>query len=314
MDPAVLVARDAARLATEITLFKAALVAYGAAVALYILHFLAPRARAFRIGSTTALVVAAALQTVVIGFRWFLKGAPPFQSLYESLSFFAWTAAVAYLVIEWRRSVRIPGFFVSLIAGGACLYAIVGQSPEIKPLFPALQSTWFFWHVAIAFGAYAVFVVAFSAEVSYLIQILLWKLGRREFPAPVWWLLRVFAVPFFRVDGDYGLTADNISRFHRSVHQLVLFGFPMLTFGIMSGAAWANEAWGVYWQWDPKETWSLITWFAFALYLHTRVRPTWRGAPSTVIVILAFLCMVTTFLGVSWLARLFGVPSLHLYG
>jgi ABC-type transport system involved in cytochrome c biogenesis permease subunit len=97
------------------------------------------------------------------------------------------------------------------------------------------------------------------------------------------------------------------------VHQLVLFGFPMLTFGIMSGAAWANEAWGVYWQWDPKETWSLITWFVFALYLHTRVRPTWRGVPSTIIVIVAFLCMVTTFIGVSWLAKVFGIPSLHLY-
>jgi len=314
VDAEILLARDAARLATEIAFLKAALIAYGAAFVLYILHFTSPRVRAFRMASSGALLAAATLQTVVIALRWISKQAPPFQSLYESLSFFAWTAAVAYLVIEWRRSVRIPGFFVSLIAGGACLYALLGQSPEIKPLFPALQSTWFFWHVAIAFGSYAVFVVAFSAEVSYLIQVLLWKLRRREFPAPVWWLLRVIAVPFFRVEGDYGLTEENISRFHRSVHQLVLFGFPMLTFGIMSGAAWANEAWGVYWQWDPKETWSLITWFAFALYLHTRVRPTWRGAPSSVIVILAFLCMVTTFLGVSWLAKLFGVPSLHLYG
>jgi cytochrome c-type biogenesis protein CcsB len=310
----LLLARDAARLATEIAFFKAALAAYGVAVVFYVLHFLTPRSRAFRVGSTSALAAAVTVQTIVIGLRWVLKGAPPFQSLYESLSWFAWTAAVAYLVIEWRRSVRIPGFFVSLIAGGACLYAVLGQSPEIKPLFPALQSTWFFWHVAIAFGAYAVFVVAFSAEISYLIQILLWKLERREFPTFVWWLLRIFVVPFFRVGGDYGLTPENISRFHRSVHQLVLFGFPMLTFGIMSGAAWANEAWGVYWQWDPKETWSLITWFAFALYLHTRGRPTWRGAPSTVIIIIAFLCMVTTFLGVSWLANLFGVPSLHLYG
>jgi len=253
VDAEILLARDAARLATEIAFLKAALIAYGAAFVLYILHFTSPRVRALRVGSSGALLAAAALQTVVIALRWISKQAPPFQSLYESLSFFAWTAAVAYLVIEWRRSVRIPGFFVSLIAGGACLYALLGQSPEIKPLFPALQSTWFFWHVAIAFGSYAVFVVAFSAEVSYLIQVLLWKLRRREFPAPVWWILRMVVAPF-RVEGDYGLTEENISRFHRSVHQLVLFGFPMLTFGIMSGAAWANEAWGVYWQWDPKET------------------------------------------------------------
>ncbi|MFH1502804.1 MAG: c-type cytochrome biogenesis protein CcsB [Candidatus Eisenbacteria bacterium] len=292
MDAQLLIARDTIRLAAEKAFFWAAVYAYGAAFVFYVLHFAAPRVRAFRSGSTAALVVAAVFQTVMIVLRTVVKGAPPFQSLYESLAWFAWSTVIAYLVIEWRRSVKLPGFFVSLVAGGACLYALLGQSPEIKPLFPALQSTWFFWHVAIAFGSYAVFVVAFGVEVSYLLQLLMWKLGSKR---------------------DYGLTRENIARFHRSVHQLVIFAFPMLTFGIMSGAAWANEAWGVYWQWDPKETWSLITWFVFALYLHTRVRPTWRGAPSSVIMILAFLCMVTTFLGVSWLAKLFGIPSLHLY-
>ena len=293
MDPQVLIARDLARLATERAFFWAALAAYGAAFALYVLHFAAPRVRAFRQGSTSALLLAAVLQTIMIVLRTVSKNGPPFQTLYESLAWFAWSTVVAYLVIEWRRKVRLTGFFVALIAGGACLYALLGQSPEIKPLFPALQSAWFVWHVAIAFASYAIFVVAFGVEISYLLQLLMWKLGSTR---------------------DYGLTRDNIARFHRSVHQLVLFGFPMLTFGIMSGAAWANEAWGVYWQWDPKETWSLITWFVFALYLHTRVRPTWRGAPSSIIMILAFLCMVTTFIGVSWLAKLFGIPSLHVYG
>jgi cytochrome c-type biogenesis protein CcsB len=292
VDPQALLARDAIALAVERGFLWAALCAYGVAALFYITHFIIPQARLTRAGSTFALLAAALLQTVVIIIRTVEKGAPPFQSLYESLAWFAWMTVVAYLIIEWRRNVRIPGFFVSLIAGGAVLYALLGQSPEIKPLFPALQSTWFFWHVAIAFGSYAIFVVAFAVEISYLIQLLLWRLG---------------------VEIDYGLTRENIERFHRSVHQLVLFGFPLLTFGIMSGAAWANEAWGVYWQWDPKETWSLITWFVFALYLHARVRPAWRGAPSTVIMIVAFACMVTTFLGVSWLARLFGIPSLHLY-
>ncbi len=293
MDPQVLIARDASLFAAERTVLWVALYAYGVAFVCYVMHFFAPRNRLFRQAATAALVAAAGLQTAVIVIRTVLKGASPFQSLYESLAWFAWSAAVAYLVIEWRRHVKLPGFFVSLIAGGAVLYALLGQNPEIKPLFPALQSSWFFWHVAIAFASYAIFVVAFGVEISYLLQLLFWKLG---------------------VTKDYGLTRDNISRFHRSVHQLVLFGFPMLTFGIMSGAAWANEAWGVYWQWDPKETWSLITWFAFALYLHARVMPRWRGAPSSLIMILAFACMVTTFLGVSWLAKLFGVPSLHLYG
>ena len=269
-----------------------ALYAYGAAFVLYVIHFVAPGNRVVKEGSTFCLAAAAVLQTVVIVLRTITADRPPFQSLYESLGWFAWSVVVAYLLIEWRRRVRLPGFFVALIAGGATLYALLGQDPSVEPAFPALQSVWFFWHVSIAFASYAIFVVAFAVEISYLIQILMWKLGSTR---------------------DYGLTRENISRFHRSVHQLVLFGFPMLTFGIMSGAAWANEAWGVYWQWDPKETWSLITWFAFALYLHTRVRPRWRGAPSSVIMIVAFLCMVTTFIGVSWLAKLLGIPSLHTY-
>jgi cytochrome c-type biogenesis protein CcsB len=284
--------QDLARLAAEHALFWIAFYAYAAAFVFYVLHFWRPQNARFRQGSTLALISAAVLQTAGIALRTVVVQRPPFQSLYESLAFFAWTAVVAYLVIEARRRVRIPGFFVSLIAGAACLYALVAQDPSVKPIFPALQSVWFFWHVAIAFGSYAIFVVAFAVEISYLIQIFLWKIGSTK---------------------DFGLTRENIARFHRSVHQLVLFGFPMLTFGIMSGAAWANEAWGVYWQWDPKETWSLITWFIFALYLHTRVRPTWRGAPSSVILIIAFASMVTTFIGVSWLAKLFGIPSLHLY-
>jgi cytochrome c-type biogenesis protein CcsB len=288
-----LLARDAALFATESVMLWIAAVAFAAALVFYVMHFIRPGARVPRAASTISLLGAAGFLTIFIILRSALKGAPPFQSLYESLVWFSWTTVVAYLVIEWRRNVRIPGFFVSLVAGGGLVYAILGQSPEITPMFPALQSTWFFWHVAIAFASYAVFVVAFAVEISYLIQLGLWKIGVRA---------------------DYGLTRNNIERFHRSVHQLVLFGFPMLAFGIMSGAAWANEAWGVYWQWDPKETWSLITWFAFALYLHARVRPTWRGAPATIIMIVAFACMVTTFLGVTWLARLFGIPSLHLYG
>ena len=292
MDPQVLIARDLSLLGVEHGFLIASAAAYGVAALFYIMHLILPGRRQPMLRATVALVTAAGFQTVSMILRAVVTDRAPFQTLYESLAWFSWSAVVAYLIIERHRRVRLPGLFVSLVAGGAVLYAILGQSPEVKPLFPALQSVWFFWHVAIAFASYAIFVVAFAVEISYLLQLLMWKVGSTR---------------------DYGLTRENIGRFHRSVHQLVLFGFPMLTFGIMSGAAWANEAWGVYWQWDPKETWSLITWFVFALYLHTRVRPAWRGAPSSVIMIIAFLCMVTTFLGVTWLAKLFGIPSLHAY-
>ncbi len=293
MDPELMLQADAMRLSLAHSFVWAALWCYAVAFVAYLAHLFVPKVRAVRGIASTGLILGCVAQTVAIVLRGVTVGRPPFQTLYESLAFFAWTAVLAYLITEWRRRVRIPGLFVALVSGAALAYALLGQNPEVKPLFPALQSTWFVWHVAIAFGSYAIFTVAFAVELSYLIQVWFWKLG---------------------VTHDYGITRETLSRFHRSVHQLVLFGFPMLTFGVMSGAAWANEAWGVYWQWDPKETWSLITWFAFALYLHTRVRPTWKGAPSTLIMVLAFLCMITTFVGVSWLAKLFGIPSLHVYG
>ncbi|MBW1688503.1 MAG: cytochrome c biogenesis protein CcsA [Deltaproteobacteria bacterium] len=193
MDPSALLSRDAGLFAAERIVLWIACAAYGVALLFYIAHIIRPSWKVSRTGSTISLLSAAGLQTIVIILRVVLKGAPPFQSLYESLAWFAWMTVVAYLIIEWRRNVRIPGFFVSLIAGGAVLYALLGQNPEIKPLFPALQSAWFFWHVAIAFGSYAIFVVAFAVEISYLIQLLLWKLGAKV---------------------DYGLTRENIGRFH----------------------------------------------------------------------------------------------------
>jgi len=106
---------------------------------------------------------------------------------------------------------------------------------------------------------------------------------------------------------------DNLESFHAQSFRLALFGFPLLTFGIFSGAAWANEAWGRYWGWDPKETWSLITWTVFAMYLHSVSIPKWRGLPASVFNILGFICMIMTFIGVNWVAKLLGIPSLHLY-
>ena len=112
---------------------------------------------------------------------------------------------------------------------------------------------------------------------------------------------------------SYGLLLENIEKFHETAYRLVLFGFPLLTFGIISGAAWADEAWGRFWSWDPKETWSLITWTVFALYLHAMVMPAWRGKPASIFNILGFICMIMTFVGVNWLAKLLGIESLHLY-
>jgi len=142
--------------------------------------------------------------------------------------------------------------------------------------------------VVVAFLAYAVFVVSFAVELSQL----LWA---RWFTARG----RLFGLPQ--------------EGFYRYAHRLVLFGFPMLSFAIFPGAAWAEEAWGRYWSWDPKEVWSLITWTVYAMYLHSKAVPAWRRNLSPALNILGFVCMVMTFLGVNWLAKLLGIPSLHAY-
>lgn len=258
----------------------------------YLLWLFFPGPRAGKPASRLFLA-GAIIQTATIALRWAEVGRPPSESLYESLQWFAWSAAVTYILVERRfKGIYAGGFPVSVIACAACLYAVLGRSPGVSPLFPALQSDWFIWHVVIAFMAYAVFVVAFAIEFGYVI------------------LARLLPPHML---SKYGMNADTTARFHRAAHLLVLFGFPLLTFGIISGAAWAEQAWGRYWSWDPKETWSLITWTVYALYLHAMTLGRWRGGRASALNALGFACMFMTFLGVSWIAKLLGIPSLHAY-
>ncbi|HDK82611.1 MAG TPA: c-type cytochrome biogenesis protein CcsB, partial [Nitrospirae bacterium] len=200
-----------------------------------------------------------------------------------------WSVNITYIYVQRRwKEVFLPGLIVAGIAGAACIYSLLTRSPVIAPVPPALQSPWYEAHVIVAFLAYAVFVVSFSVEVCYL----------------------KFRIPADETPGIFGCVDE---EFHRWTHRLVLLGFPLLTFAVFSGAAWANDAWGRYWSWDPKETWSLITWTVYALYLHTRAVGKWRGTPASLLNLLGFICMIMTFLGVNWLTKLLNIPSIHTY-
>jgi len=272
---------------TETRLFFSVVLVYGASFLLYVVYLLLPRILGRGRGAFMVLILGTLLHTALIVLRTTEARYPPFQTLYESLSWFAYSAAVCFAFVEWRRMVHLSGAIVTGIAIAACLYAIFGQQNAIKPLPPALQSDWFIWHVVVAFSSYAIFVVAFAVEIVYLLAR-----GR---------------------GGRYGFDESQMRLFHRMAYNLILFGFPLLTFGIVSGAAWAQVAWGRYWSWDPKETWSLITWSVYALYLHAKVTPAWTQRRASILNILGFVCMILTFLGVSWLAKLFHIPSLHVY-
>lgn len=298
MTPEQLLARDAFLLGIELKLFWLVALLYGICFVSGIAYLLLKKTGLGRT-LTKGLWVTVLLHTALIIFRTFEGMRPPFQTLYETLSWFAWFAGATYLYAQSRwRDVHLPGFIVAGISMAACLYSLLTRSPEIAPVPPPLQSPWYEVHVITAFLSYAVFVVSFAVEVCYL------GFGIKS---------RGGATASMQYENaeTFGLI-DEVT-FRRWTHRLVLFGFPFLTFAIFSGAAWANDAWGRYWSWDPKETWSLITWTVYAIYLHTKAIGRWKGRPASLLNIIGFICMIMTFLGVNWLVKLFGIPSMHTY-
>ncbi len=288
----LILSRNSFLLSIELRLFWSVTFLYGLSLLLFIFHILMRNSTVGK-AATFVLWAAAVFHAGLVFLRMFEAGRAPFQTLYESLSWFALSATLTYLYVSGKwKDIFIPGVFVSGLSMGACLYSLLSRTPVVEPMAPALRSYWFEWHVILAFFSYAVFIVSASVEATYLIMKPLLKRGLAE---------------------GYGLTMETIEGFHSTAFRLVLFGFPLLTFAIFSGAAWANEAWGKYWSWDPKETWSLITWTVFIMYLHAKRVPWLKGVPASVFNILGFICMMMTFLGVNWLAKLLGIPSLHVY-
>ena len=214
-------------------------------------------------------------------------GRIPLSNLYESLVFFSLMIAVIYLVIEHKYRHQIIGVFVMPLAFLSIAYASLSPniSDRIQPLLPALKSNWLTVHVVTCFIGYAAFAIAFGLAIMYL--------AKKDDQAPESTLLAKF--PKQRL-------LDELT------HQMVLFGFLFLTAGIISGAVWANSAWGRYWGWDPKETWSLITWFVYATLLHARLMRGWRGKRIAIFSMVGFAAVLFTYFGVNYL------PGLHSYG
>ncbi len=238
------------------------------------------------------VVAAVGVTTVGILLRWVESyqmgiGHAPLSNLYESLVFFSWTAGVIYLFIEFKYKKVLIGAFVTPIAFLAMAYASMSPnvSDRIQPLVPALKSNWLIAHVATCFFGYAAFAVAFGMSIMYLV-----KARNPQQPHGI-----VGHIPTLNV-------LDELT------HRMVLFGFLFLTVGIITGSVWANSAWGSYWSWDPKETWSLITWFVYATLLHARLMRGWEGKRIALLSIIGFAAVLFTYFGVNLL------PGLHSYG
>ena len=260
----------------------------------YFLVFRADRAHRIAVAAT---VVAFVTQTAGIGLRWFESydmgfGHAPLTNMYESVVFFSWTIALFYLVMEWKFRIRILGLFALPFAFLAMAYASFGTniSREISPLIPALQSNWLIAHVITCFVGYAAFTVAAGLGLMFFIKF------NREGTSQHQGGRSVFVIP------DSDIIEDLI-------YKSMLFGFIWLSAGIITGAVWANSAWGTYWSWDPKETWSLITWFIYAITLHSRYTRGWKGKTLAWMAVLGFVSVIFTYYGVN-----FFLSGLHSYG
>ncbi len=242
--------------------------------------------------ATWVAILGLAGNTAGVVLRWVESyqmgiGHAPLSNLYESLVFFAGTIILIYLFIERKYQNRVIGAFTTPIAFLALAYASLSPniSDRIQPLIPALKSNWLIAHVIACFIGYGGFAVAFGVSFMYLMKQK--RSDRKNL------VLNMFP------DAD---VLDDLN------HQLVMFGFLFLSVGIITGAVWAHSAWGRYWGWDPKETWSLITWFIYATLLHARMMRGWRGRRTAFLSIGGFAAVLFTYFGVNLL------PGLHSYG
>jgi len=258
---------------------------------IYLIHA-AARSQKIGLVATFSLLLALGLHTMGLVYRWIEThqigyGYVPLSNMYESLIFFSWTIVLIYLILEFLYKQKTIGVFVVPFAFlfMALTSIIPGVNEKITPLIPALKSPWLAIHVITCFVGYAAFAVSFWFSILFLIK------ERREKNNPS----KLRFLPSTRL-------LDEVN------YRSILIGFPMLTLGIVTGAAWANYAWGSYWSWDPKETWSLITWFIYAAFLHARLTRGWSGRKTALLSIIGFGAVIFTYFGVNYL-----ISGLHSY-
>ena len=271
-------------------LFGASIIIYALASASYISYAVF---RAQALGKTASFLAQLGFLSQTIAIIWRTvrsyqlgMGHAPFSNLYESMVFFSWCIVLIYTLFEWKVKNRVFGAFVIPLASLIAAYTTL-LSSEIEPLIPALKSNWLLIHVSVSFLAYGAFALSCGMSIIYLIKIRQERTGQSRGIGNM--------LPDSQILDGYS-------------YKAIAVGFPLLTLGILTGAIWARYAWGSYWSWDPKETWSLIVWLIYAGFLHARIAGGWRGKRSAVISIVGFFGVIFLYLGVNLL-----LSGLHSY-
>ncbi|MEM9908836.1 MAG: c-type cytochrome biogenesis protein CcsB [Cyanobacteria bacterium P01_D01_bin.44] len=291
---------------------------------------------------TTGMAIGNLCMATLLSARWIEGGYFPLSNLYESLFFIAWGITAIHFVAERMSSSRWVGAVTAPVAMGITAFAALTLPDNMQvsePLVPALKSNWLMMHVSVMLLSYSALMVGSLVAIAFLIvtrgQAIELKgssVGTGSFRNRRYELKRAAepAEPTLATSGatsgggtavlekavpatatatlslqrlTLAETLDNIS------YRIIGLGFPLLTIGIIAGAVWANEAWGSYWSWDPKETWALITWLVFAAYLHARITRGWQGRRPAILAASGFMVVWICYLGVNILGK-----GLHSYG
>ena len=259
-------------------LFNSVLAVSFVASVLYLVFFFSQQEKQRTI-ARMVLLGSGILQSLYILSRYLIAGYTPITSQHEAVTFFAWSVTWAYLSFRWRYTVKNFGTFVSFMVLILLLVAAFA-SRDFALLPPALQSLWLPIHAGVAVMAYGFLALACCGGIMYLLQE--WELKSKRF-------------------GFFFKRLPALDALDQLNNHCLTIGFAFLTLGIITGSIWARQAWGAYWHWDPKETWSLITWFLYAIQIHQRVTVGWRGKRAAVMSIVGFSSVLFTLWGVTFL-------------
>lgn len=230
--------------------------------------------------------------------RWVEAHHFPLSNLYESLLFLCWGLTLFLLYSQIKIKENYIGILISpiiLFTNTFATFSLPTEMQKASSLVPALQSNWLMMHVTIMMLSYSALIFGSLLSIAFLVIQLVTNYQLQK-------------------QTDLTIVNDDLmtplkTKLDNLSYRTLGIGFPLLTIGILSGAVWANETWGSYWSWDPKETWALITWFIYAIYLHSRIIKGWKGEKPAFIASFGFLAVWVCYLGVN----IFG-KGLHSYG
>lgn len=285
---------------------------------------------------TAGMAIANLVIAVLLGARWIDAGYFPLSNLYESLFFLTWGITTMHLVAETLTRSRWVGAVTAPVATCIVAFAALVLPANMQasaPLVPALQSNWLMMHVTVMMLSYAALLVGSLLAVAFLfvtfgranVELKGSSIGGGSYRQRHKGAIAYATIADAPTSSEGGVAvleaptaiATDLSPqrlelaeiLDNASYRLIGIGFPLLTIGIIAGAVWANEAWGTYWSWDPKETWALITWLVFAAYLHARLTRGWQGRRPALLASAGFVVVWVCYLGVNLLGK-----GLHSYG